>query len=145
MPVHDNQGESRVAQLFRSRLERRMGKGSGNFEDLDSFGDSIGVARMGGQAPAPQQGAPAQVATLGASTARPAMPAAPAAAPAPTTTPVAPTAMPKTPAASTLGTAKTGHTDTGIPALDMLADMPRKQHRGYTHSRKLGRVLRPGG
>ena len=40
--------------------------------------------------------------------------------------------------------ANTGRPPSGIPALDALARMPRKRHRGLYHDRTLGRVM-PGG
>ena len=40
--------------------------------------------------------------------------------------------------------ANTGRPPSGIPALDALARMPRKRHRGLYHDRTLGRVMQGG-
>ena len=125
---------SRVTELFAMRLARRRGETRPDEEatiaELDSFGESFGIARPA----APPGQAPAMP---GGQASAPAMPDQPA-MPAPAT------AMPERPltglVAPTAGAAP-APAPAGIPALDALTEKPSRRNRGITHDRTLGRVL----
>ena len=119
---------SRVQQLFAARLARRRGETrpdeSGALDELDAYGESIGIGRpAGGQSPAP------------------AMPGRPATNPK-TATPAGDGLASMNPPSG--GAASATRPTGGVPALDALAQTPVRKNRGLMHNRKLGRVL-PGG
>lgn len=119
---------SRVTELFARRLAQRRGETrpeeAGAMEDLDRFGEEIGVPRM----PSAPTGAQGKVAMPGRPAASPggSMPAGDAlAAMAP------PGGGPSTDARPT----------STIPALDEMAQRPMRKTRGLLHRRSMGRVM----
>ena len=125
-----------VLNLFRQRLEQRLGQRTELDPEMAAFGQGLGLGpptrqrgEGGSQAP--------QVATLSNQ--------APGGAPAPAMPapmPRQPTPMPSAPAPSAPAQGLSqGPQRDRIPALDGLADRPRQRHRGLVHDRKLGRVL----
>lgn len=134
---------SRVTELFAARLARRRGETRPDEADalaeLDSYGESLGVMPgVPANAPTNQPAMPGEPMT----SAEESQPAGDALAS------MAPPGGAETQVA-TLGNTGTAPASkpmgSGIPALDEMAQRPMRKTRGLLHSRRMGRVMPPGG
>ena len=131
---------SRVAALFRARNADRLGIQAQADPELDSYGESLGIAPRPRTRPQQQQQ-------------QGGMPQAPGGMPqAPGGMAGAPGMAPAPPPAQGTGLAARGGSmpatnppappqpQRGVPALDAMRQQPQQPTRGYAHDRRLGRV-----